>query len=111
MEVVDAKNLMPKDREGLVSPFVKPSFDGQCKRTKMKYKDLNPNWNEKLEFTVSDPSTMIHEELEIEVFNDKETCTSRRHNFLGRVKLPGELHQKKHHRLNRLHLQKIRLLK
>lgn len=89
VEVADAKNLTPKDGEGSASAFVKVDFDGQRKRTKTKYKDLNPAWNEKLEFTISDPSTMIGEELEVEVYNDKKTTTGRRSHFLGRVKLLG----------------------
>lgn len=81
VEVQDAKNLMPKDGEGSASPFVKVDFCGKRKHTKMKYKDLNPTWNEKLDFTISDTSTMIHEELEIKVCNDKKRTTNRRHHF------------------------------
>eukprot|EP01018_Ginkgo_biloba_P008478 Gb_38760 [translate_table: standard] len=89
VEVMDARNLMPKDGEGSSSPFVTVDFDGQRKRTKTKHKDLNPVWNEKLEFTVSDPKLMIREELEAEVCNDKKTSNGRRSHSLGRIKLLG----------------------
>lgn len=89
VEVADARNLTPKDGEGSASPFVKADFDWQRKRTKTVQKDLNPVWNEKLEFAMTDPSTMIGEELEVEIYNDKKSTTSRRSHFLGRVKLMG----------------------
>ena len=71
VEVVDARDLLPKDGQGSSSAYVVADFDGQRKRTATKYKDLNPVWNEPLEFVVSDPDNMDYEELEIEVLNDK----------------------------------------
>ncbi|KAL6140512.1 hypothetical protein ACLB2K_058811 [Fragaria x ananassa] len=71
VEVVDARDLLPKDGQGSSSAYVVADFDGQRKRTATKYKDLNPVWNEPLEFVVSDPNNMDYEELEIEVLNDK----------------------------------------
>ncbi|MCO5578559.1 hypothetical protein L7F22_032402 [Adiantum nelumboides] len=50
VEVCRAANLMPKDGEGTSSPFVMVDFDGQRQKTTVKSKDLNPVWNEKLEF-------------------------------------------------------------
>ncbi|XVF50177.1 hypothetical protein PTKIN_Ptkin04bG0074800 [Pterospermum kingtungense] len=91
VEVVDARDLLPKDGQGSSSPYVIADFDGQKKRTSTKYRDLNPVWNEALEFTVSDPDNMHVEELEIEVFNDKKfgNGSGRKNHFLGRVKLYG----------------------
>eukprot|EP01018_Ginkgo_biloba_P028928 Gb_22114 [translate_table: standard] len=95
VEVVDAHSLMPKDGVGTSSPYVLVDFDGQRKRTKTKHKDLNPVWNEKLEFTVSDPKTMAAEELEADVYNDKRTGNGRRSHFLGRVRIGGSQFVKK----------------
>lgn len=93
VEIVDARDLLPKDGQGSSSPYVIVDFDGHKQRTTTKYRDLNPVWNEKLEFLVSDPDTMEVEELEIEVFNDKRMGngggSSRKNHFLGRVKLYG----------------------
>lgn len=91
VEVVDARNLLPKDGQGSSSPYVMAEFDGQRKRTTTRFKQLNPVWNEPLEFIVSDPDSMEYEELEIEVLNDKKfgNGSGRKNQFLGRVKLYG----------------------
>ncbi|KAG9451870.1 hypothetical protein H6P81_004774 [Aristolochia fimbriata] len=92
VEVVEARDLLPKDGQGSSSPYVVADFDGQRRRTRTIVRDLNPVWNEALEFLVVDPNTMDAEELDVEVYNDKRTGTgsaSRRNHFLGRVKLYG----------------------
>ncbi|XP_050223799.1 protein QUIRKY [Mercurialis annua] len=91
VEVVNARDLLPKDGQGSSSPYILAEFDGQKKRTSTKYRDLNPEWNETLEFIVSDPDNMEFEELEIEVFNDKKfgNGSGRKNHFLGRVKVYG----------------------
>ncbi|CAO2818635.1 unnamed protein product [Amaranthus hypochondriacus] len=92
VEVIDARDLLPKDGQGSSSPYVVVDFDGQKKRTSTKFRDLNPCWNEPLEFIVSDPNTMDFEELNVEVFHDKRmspTPSTRKPHFLGRVKLYG----------------------
>ncbi|KAI5683660.1 hypothetical protein M9H77_04888 [Catharanthus roseus] len=91
VEVVEARDLLPKDGQGSSSPYVVVDFDGQKKRTSTIYKNLNPTWNEKLEFVISDPSSMEYEELEVEVFNDKKLSSGngRKNHFLGRVKIYG----------------------
>eukprot|EP00250_Pteridium_aquilinum_P024228 c28682_g1_i1 orf=28-231(+) len=53
VEVLYATNLPAKDGEGSASPYVEVEYESQRLRTKTKNKDLNPVWNEKLEFTVS----------------------------------------------------------
>ncbi|EXB20733.1 Multiple C2 and transmembrane domain-containing protein 2 [Morus notabilis] len=93
VEVIEAKDLLPKDGQGSASAYVVADFDGQRRRTCTKFRDLNPVWNEALDFLVSDPDNMDFEELEIEVYNDKRYCnatgTAKKNHFLGRVKLYG----------------------
>ncbi|MQL79200.1 hypothetical protein Taro_011636 [Colocasia esculenta] len=93
VEVIDARDLLPKDGQGSASPYVVVDFDGQRKRTKTAVRSLNPQWNDKLEFVVSDPAAMEAEELEVEVYNDKRMGGSsggaRKNPFLGRVRICG----------------------
>ncbi|KAL4191596.1 hypothetical protein AMTRI_Chr07g30640 [Amborella trichopoda] len=85
VEVVSALNLMPKDGQGSSSPFVEAHFDGQKFRTTIKEKDLNPVWNEKFVFTVTDPVSLPHKYIEIYIYNDVKPSHTK--SFLGYVRL------------------------
>lgn len=87
VEVSNARNLMPKDGQGTASAYAIVDFDGQRRRTKTKLRDLNPQWDERLEFFVHDPESMVSETLEINVYNDKKT--GKKGTFLGKVKISG----------------------
>ncbi|XP_074567928.1 multiple C2 domain and transmembrane region protein 14-like [Curcuma longa] len=87
VEVCSARSLMPKDGQGTASAYVMVDFDGQRRRTKTRTRDLNPQWDEKLEFLVHDPETMAGETLELNVYNDKKG--GKRNTFLGKVKISG----------------------
>ncbi|CAN8260543.1 unnamed protein product [Cochlearia groenlandica] len=87
VEICNARNLMPKDGQGTASAYAIVDFDGQRRRTKTKFRDLNPQWDEKLEFFVHDAATMGEEILEINLCNDKKT--GKRSTFLGKVKIAG----------------------
>lgn len=87
VEVVAAHNLMPKDGEGSSSSFVEVEFENQRQRTQVKMRDLNPVWNEKLVFHVNDVADLPYRTIEVNVFNEKRSNTSR--NFLGRVRISG----------------------
>ncbi|XP_073008010.1 protein QUIRKY [Typha latifolia] len=94
VEVVDGRDLLPKDGQGTSSPYVVVDFDGQRKRTHTVPRDLNPQWHDTLEFLVSDPSAMDAESLDVEVYHDKRFSSSsssaaRKNHFLGRVRLYG----------------------
>ncbi|XP_058194464.1 protein QUIRKY [Rhododendron vialii] len=97
VDVENAKDLLPKDGQGSSSAYVVLDYDGHKKRTSTVYRNLNPEWNETVEFDVSDPSTMEYEVLEVEVFNDKRMSSgnARKNQFLGRVKLYGSQFKKK----------------
>ncbi|XP_058085746.1 protein QUIRKY-like [Magnolia sinica] len=99
VEVIEARDLLPKDGQGSSSPYVVIDFDGQRKRTQTKIRDLNPIWNEQLEFLIVDPKTMEAEVLDVEVFNDKRIGSGggsgRKNHFLGRVRLNGTQFPKK----------------
>ncbi|KAK3440124.1 hypothetical protein EUGRSUZ_B00432 [Eucalyptus grandis] len=98
VEVIDARDLLPKDGQGSSSPYVIVEFDNQKRRTSTQYRNLNPAWHEALEFVVSDPENMAYEELDVEVFNDKRYAAGgggRKNHFLGRVKLYGSQFQRR----------------
>ncbi|KAH7571690.1 hypothetical protein ACOSQ2_014652 [Xanthoceras sorbifolium] len=87
VEVVDARNLLPKDGHGTSSPYVVIDYYGQRKRTRTAIRDLNPTWNEFLEFNVGKPSQVFTDMLELDVYHDKNYGPTRRNNFLGRIRL------------------------
>lgn len=85
VEVVDARNLMPKDGHGTSSPYVQVDYYGQRKRTKTAICELNPTWNEVLEFNVAKPSDaqVLGDMLEVVIYHDKNHGPTTRNNFLG----------------------------
>lgn len=87
VEVVDAKNLVPKDGHGTSSPYVVIDYYGQRKKTHTAIKDLNPSWNEVLEFNVAKKSEVFGDVLELDVYHDKNYGPTRRNNSLGRIRL------------------------
>ncbi|KAJ7292300.1 hypothetical protein O6H91_10G051900 [Diphasiastrum complanatum] len=87
VDVCSAHNLMPKDGQGSSSAYCIVDFDGQRRRTKVKSRDLNPVWNERLEFSISDPNNMGMEALEVSVHSERKD--GKKDSFLGRVKILG----------------------
>ncbi|XP_058085495.1 multiple C2 domain and transmembrane region protein 16 [Magnolia sinica] len=87
VEVVEARNLLPKDGSGSSSPYVVMDFYGQRKRTQTVHRDLNPTWNEVFEFQVDKDADLAVEALEIDVYHDKRVGPTGRNNLLGRVRL------------------------
>ncbi|KQK20754.1 protein QUIRKY [Brachypodium distachyon] len=93
VEVVEARDLQPKDGFGTSSPYARADFDGQRRKTRTVVRDLNPVWNEPLEFTFPGPGTGVldpvggGEPLEVSVLHDLRVGPSRRSTFLGRVRL------------------------
>ncbi|KAM0854492.1 hypothetical protein ACQ4PT_050380 [Festuca glaucescens] len=88
VEVVSAHDLMPKDGHGSASACVELNFDGQRFRTAIKEKDLNPVWNERFYFNVSDPSNLPELALEAYVYNVNKSVEASR-SFLGKVRIAG----------------------
>ncbi|XP_040381936.1 FT-interacting protein 7 [Oryza brachyantha] len=94
VEVVEARNLLPKDGTGTSSPYARVDFDGQRRKTHTVPRELNPAWNEALEFNFPGPGAgavvgdaLAGEPLEVAVLHDVRIGPSRRNNFLGRVRL------------------------
>ncbi|KAF5783854.1 putative C2 domain, phosphoribosyltransferase, C2 domain superfamily [Helianthus annuus] len=95
VEVVDARNLAPKDGHGTSSPYVVLDFYGQRRKTRVVARDLNPVWNEVLEFNVGKPSDVFGDMLEVDVNHDRNLGPTTRNNFLGRVRLDSRQFVKK----------------
>ena len=91
VEVVEARDLLPKDGTGTSSPYARADFDGQRRKTRTVTRDLNPAWNEALEFDFPAAGVGVDpvagEPLEVAVLHDVRVGPSRRNNFLGRVRL------------------------
>ncbi|RWR85430.1 protein QUIRKY [Cinnamomum micranthum f. kanehirae] len=86
VEVVEAKDLRPKDGHGTSSPYVVVDFNGQRKKTRPAYRDLNPAWNEVFEFQIDGSADLTNEVLEIDMFHDRRP-EPRGNIFLGRLRL------------------------
>ncbi|KAJ9559112.1 hypothetical protein OSB04_013726 [Centaurea solstitialis] len=95
VEVIDARNLVPKDGHGTSSPYVILDFYGQRRKTRVVARDLNPVWNETLEFNVGKPSDVFGDMLEVDVNHDRNLGPTTRNNFLGRVRLNSRQFVKK----------------
>ncbi|CAL4975564.1 unnamed protein product [Urochloa decumbens] len=91
VEVVDARDLVPKDGLGTSSAFAVVDFDGQRKRTRTVPRDLSPQWHERLEFGVHDPRNMHAEALDVSLYHDRRFNPSAagKNHFLGRVRIYG----------------------
>lgn len=64
VKVVRATKLLKKDLLGLSDPYVKLSLSGDnlpARKTTVKKKTLNPEWNEEFKISVKEPqSQMLH---------------------------------------------------
>ncbi|KAF0916363.1 hypothetical protein E2562_005958 [Oryza meyeriana var. granulata] len=95
VEVVDARDLVPKDGLGTSSAFAVVDFDGQRRRTRTVPRDLNPQWHERLEFAVHDTAAMHADELDVSLYHDRRFNPSGggggggKNHFLGRVRIYG----------------------
>ncbi|KAL0735629.1 hypothetical protein Bca4012_011839 [Brassica carinata] len=91
VEIVDAKDLTPKDGHGTSSPYVVVDYYGQRRRTRTIVRDLNPVWNESLEFSLAKKPShpVFNDVLEIDMYHDKN-FGPRRNNFLGRIRLGSD---------------------
>lgn len=69
VKVVRALKLLKMDLLGLSDPYVKLSLSGErlpAKKTSIKKKNLNPEWNEEFKLIVKDPESQV---LNINVFD------------------------------------------
>ena len=96
VEVVDGRNLLPKDGQGTSSPYAIVDFCGQRKRTKTVVRDLNPTWNEVLDFNMAAGALELFGDiLEVDVLHDRSYGPTRRNNCLGRIRVSSRQFVKK----------------
>ena len=79
MRVVKAMKLRKKDLLGASDPYVKLKLTEDklpSKKTTVKHKNLNPEWDEEFDIVVKDPQTQA---LELNVFDWEQVGF---HNFL-----------------------------
>lgn len=88
VEVLDASDLKPKDGQGSASPYVEVEVEEERRKTLTKQRDLNPQWNEKLVFSIGDPRSLHSKTIHVVVYNDTRGGGPHKQ-FLGRVKISG----------------------
>ncbi|KAL1201478.1 Synaptotagmin-3 [Cardamine amara subsp. amara] len=69
VNIIRACNLLKKDLLGTSDPYVKLSLTGEklpAKKTTIKKRNLNPEWNEHFKLVVKDPKSQV---LQLEVFD------------------------------------------
>nr|KJB73544.1 hypothetical protein B456_011G238500 [Gossypium raimondii] len=69
VKVVRAQKLLKKDILGTSDPYVKLNLSGErlpSKKTTIKKRNLNPEWNEKFKLIVKDPGSQV---LQLQVFD------------------------------------------
>lgn len=69
VNIIRARNLLKKDLLGTSDPYVKLSLTGEklpAKKTTIKKRNLNPEWNEHFKLIVKDPISQV---LQLEVFD------------------------------------------
>lgn len=62
VKVVRAVKLLKMDLLGTSDPYVQLSLTGErlpAKRTSIKMKNLNPEWNERFKLVVKDPESQV----------------------------------------------------
>ncbi|KMZ69876.1 C2 calcium/lipid-binding plant phosphoribosyltransferase familyprotein [Zostera marina] len=87
VEVISASNLMAKDGQGSSTSYVEINFDSQRFRTTVKDKDLNPVWNERFYFNITDSDLLPELALEAYVYNISKATDTK--SFLGKVRIAG----------------------
>ncbi|XWS75161.1 hypothetical protein CRYUN_Cryun01aG0061200 [Craigia yunnanensis] len=88
VKVVRAQKLLKKDILGKSDPYVKLNLTGErlpAKKTTIKKRNLNPEWNEKFKFIVKDPQYQV---LQLQVFDWDKVGT---HDRLGMQFVPLKL--------------------
>ncbi|XVE75376.1 hypothetical protein DITRI_Ditri12bG0089400 [Diplodiscus trichospermus] len=88
VKVVRAQKLLKKDILGTSDPYVKLSLSGErlpAKKTTIKKRNLNPEWNEKFKLIVKDPQSQV---LHLQVFDWDKVGT---HDRLGMQFIPLKL--------------------
>lgn len=84
VKVIRATKLLKMDLLGASDPYVKLSLSGErlpAKKTSIKMKNLNPEWNEDFKLLVKDPETQV---LQLHVF-DWEKVTNLKHSQMSKT--------------------------
>jgi Ca2+-dependent lipid-binding protein len=52
VEVISARDLMPKDGQGSANAYCVLDYGGQRNKTRIVHRSLNPTWNEKVKISI-----------------------------------------------------------
>ncbi|KAK3589425.1 hypothetical protein CHS0354_020754 [Potamilus streckersoni] len=85
VEVINATNVPNLEKVGESDPYTTITYQGQSKKTEVKKSDLNPVWNETLEFDLKGVAISPNDQLEVLV---KDWERVGRNRLLGTTKIP-----------------------
>eukprot|EP01121_Diplochlamys_sp_Union-15-3_P007953 TRINITY_DN2069_c0_g2_i1.p1 TRINITY_DN2069_c0_g2~~TRINITY_DN2069_c0_g2_i1.p1 ORF type:complete len:578 (+),score=78.64 TRINITY_DN2069_c0_g2_i1:70-1803(+) len=83
IKVIEAKNLLPSDRNGLSDPYAVLMVEREAKKTFTIRNNLNPIWNECFTLSVSNVTADLH----IMVF-DEDFGLFLKNDYIGRATFP-----------------------
>nr|CDS32028.1 myoferlin [Hymenolepis microstoma] len=85
IQVEKAVNLKNVELIGKSDPYCKIKFRGEKKSTKYINDNLNPEWNESLEFDLNSEALTPNDELDVRVFDHDDVSVDK---FMGKVMIP-----------------------
>ncbi|KAL5965680.1 Dysferlin [Taenia solium] len=85
IQVEKATNLKNVELIGKSDPYCRLEFKGEKKKTKHINDELNPEWNENIEFDLKGVALTPNDTLEVRVYDHDDVSVDK---FMGKVSVP-----------------------